>query len=50
VGFLNEPAFAGQLNGIDLRASIPSENDKPVEGLEQTVKAEVIVGGVRSMD
>lgn len=45
VGFLNEPAFAGQMNGIDLRVTIPGENNKPVEGLEKTLKAEVIAGG-----
>jgi len=50
VGFLNEPAIAGQMNGIDLRVSIPGDNDKPVEGLDKTIKAEVIVGGgARSM-
>jgi hypothetical protein len=45
VGFLTEPAFANQMNGLDLRVTIPSENNKPVEGLEQTLKATVIVGG-----
>src|SRR5512135_2012048 len=43
VGFLNEPAVADQMNGIDLRIS--TSDGKPVEGLEQTLKAEVIVGG-----
>jgi hypothetical protein len=43
VGFLNEPAVAGQMNGIDLRVS--TADAKPVEGVEQTLKAEVIVGG-----
>lgn len=45
VGFLNEPAFAGQMNGIDLRVTIPAEGDRPVEGLEKTLRATVIVGG-----
>jgi hypothetical protein len=44
VGFLNEPAIADQMNGIDLRVTSVADN-KPVEGLEKTLKAEVIVGG-----
>ncbi|HEY7061663.1 MAG TPA: hypothetical protein VII06_09300 [Chloroflexota bacterium] len=43
VGFLKEPAFEGETNSIDLRVSTP--DDQPVEGLEKTLKAEVIVGG-----
>ncbi|MBI4505665.1 MAG: hypothetical protein HY691_09030 [Chloroflexi bacterium] len=51
VGFLNEPAFAGQMNGIDLRVTVPAEGDKPIEGLEKTLKATVIVGGgARTME
>src|SRR5688500_17003549 len=45
VGFLTEPAFNNETNGLDLRVTIPGENNKPVEGLEQTLKATVIVGG-----
>lgn len=45
VGFLNEPALVGQVNGIDLTVTIPSANDKPVEGLENSLTAMVIVGG-----
>jgi hypothetical protein len=45
VGFLSEPAIANQMNGIDLRVTNSSDNNKPVEGLEKTLKAEVIVGG-----
>lgn len=44
VGFLNEPAYLNQPNSIDLRVT-NTETTKPVEGLEKTVKAEVIVGG-----
>lgn len=47
VGFLNEPAYVGQPNSIDLRIS-NTDTKKPVEGLEKTLKAEVIFGG-RSM-
>ncbi|HZR98844.1 MAG TPA: hypothetical protein VFE37_09070 [Chloroflexota bacterium] len=43
VGFLKEPAVEGDTNGIDLRVS--KAGDQPVEGLEKTLKAEVIVGG-----
>ena len=44
VGFLNEPSIAGQMNGIDLTVTTAADS-KPVEGLDQTLKAEVIVGG-----
>lgn len=44
VGFLNEPAFQNQLNGIDLTITSEADN-KPVEGAEKTLKAEVTVGG-----
>jgi hypothetical protein len=48
VGFITEPAFAGQMNAIDLRVAHSAEKEEdetPVEGVEQTLKAEVIVGG-----
>ncbi len=38
VGFLNEPAFSGQMNGLDLRVT---QNGEPVEGLEETLRAAV---------
>jgi len=56
VGFLNEPAFVDQQNGLDLRVSKPevapvtpaaSDEDAvgaPVEGLADTLKVEVIFG------
>jgi hypothetical protein len=55
VGFLNEPAFVGQENGLSLtvtkptaaNATPPANSDSegtPVEGLEKTLKAEVIYG------
>ncbi len=45
VGWLNEPSFSGQMNSIDLRVSIPSEDNKPVVGLQDTLKAVVSTGG-----
>lgn len=66
VGFLNEPALAGEPNGLDLRVSRHTETSSggdehaageeeghsdeeeagtPVEGLEESLQAEVIVGG-----
>jgi len=48
VGFRNEPAIADEPNGLDLRVTQgdPDEPDaKPVEGLEKTLKAEVLFGG-----
>jgi len=48
VGFVNEPAYSGEMNGIDLRVSM---KDKPVEGLEETLKAQVLTpDGSQSMD
>lgn len=44
VGFINEPALLNQPNAIDLRVTI-SDTQKPVEGLEKTLKAEVTYGG-----
>lgn len=55
VGFLDEPAFAGDKNGLDLRitevgdvatpaADDESEAGTPVEGLDATLQAEVIYG------
>ena len=38
VGFLNEPAFSGQMNALDLRIT---QDNEPVEGLEQTLEASV---------
>ena len=63
VGFLTEPAIAFQPNGLSLEVKlfpngVPAEGDEaaeaagqPVEGLEQTLRAEVIVGGgAKKMD
>jgi hypothetical protein len=33
------------MNSLDLRVTVPSENNRPVEGLENTLKATVVVGG-----
>ena len=41
VGFLDEPVFVGQKSGLDLRVTHAEE---PVEGLEETLEAEVIFG------
>jgi len=41
VGFLDEPVFVGQKSGLDLRVT---HDDEPVEGLEETLEAEVIFG------
>ncbi|MBI3913924.1 MAG: hypothetical protein HY327_07030 [Chloroflexi bacterium] len=44
VGFLNEPAYIGQPNAASL-AVTDTETKKPVEGLEKTIKVEIIFGG-----
>jgi hypothetical protein len=43
IGFLNEPAYTGLTNSVDLRIS-DHQTSKPVEGLEKTLKAEAIFG------
>jgi len=57
VGFLNEPAISNELNGLDLRISLPMAGatpdadgeitTEPVAGLEATLQAEVIFGDQR---
>ncbi|MGB3328779.1 MAG: FixH family protein [Thermomicrobiales bacterium] len=42
VGFLSEPAIEGELNGVSLEVT---KGDKPVTGLDATLKVEVSVGG-----
>src|SRR2546426_1943786 len=49
VGFLNEPAFAGTINGIDVTITDTRANSKPVEGVEKTLNAEVTSGGLRPL-
>lgn len=47
VGFINEPAFAGAPNSLDLRISDTRTNPAtPVEGLEKTLTATVTAGGL----
>ena len=49
VGFLNEPAFAGALNGVDLTVTdTRSTPPKNVEGVEKTLAVEVFAGGLSS--
>jgi hypothetical protein len=42
VGFLNEPAYVGQPNGLDLK--VTKYGGKPPGGLDQSLKVEVITG------
>ena len=54
VGFLEEPAYENQLNALSLVVTdktqkTPAGADKPVEGLEQTLKAQVLAQG-KTMD
>jgi hypothetical protein len=47
VGWLNEPAFEGQLNAATVRISDTRETPaKAVEGLEKSLKIEVVQGGL----
>ncbi len=43
VGFINEPAFEGEQNGVSVRITTKDGN-KPVAGLGETLKAQVIHG------
>jgi hypothetical protein len=45
VGFNNEPALQGQPNGMQLTVTVPSEGNRPVEGLADTLKTSVAFGG-----
>lgn len=45
VGWLNEPAFAGLMNGLDLGVT-DTRSNKAVEGLEQTLTVELQTGGL----
>lgn len=48
VGFLEEPVFSGQKSGLDLRVS---RGETAVEGLEETLRAEVTFDGqVRALE
>jgi hypothetical protein len=45
VGWLNEPAFAGLMNGLDLNVT-DTRSNKAVEGLDQTLTVDVQTGGL----
>ena len=51
VGFLTEPAYEDQINGLDFTVTSKTEKladgttAKPIEGLEKTIKAQVIKDG-----
>lgn len=50
VGWLNEPSYQGQLNALSLVVTSKTEKteagaDKPIEGLEKTLKAQVLKDG-----
>ena len=45
VGWLNEPAFAGLINGLDLTVT-DTRSNKAVEGLEQTLTVDLQTGGL----
>jgi hypothetical protein len=44
VGWVNEPPYAGQLNGLELRV-ITTDGEEPVAGLEETLQFAVEYGG-----
>jgi hypothetical protein len=50
VGFLTEPAYQGQLNGLSLAVTSKTEKNpdgsaKAIEGLDKTLKAQVLANG-----
>jgi hypothetical protein len=48
VGWLNEPSYQGQQNGLDL--TITDANGTPVEGAEKTLKLGIAFGGSTAKD
>ena len=44
VGWITEPSYVGQLNALDLTVT-ETATSKAVEGLEKTLKADLITGG-----
>ncbi|HEY6204366.1 MAG TPA: hypothetical protein VI056_15195 [Candidatus Limnocylindria bacterium] len=50
VGWLNEPAYVGLVNSLDLRVSDTRVNPaKAVEGLEKTITVDLQTGGLASL-
>src|SRR4051812_42081358 len=45
VGFNVEPALQGQPNGAQITVTVPSEDNRAVEGLANTLKATIAFGG-----
>lgn len=45
VGFRDEPALVDQFNAVLAQVSVPAEQGRLVEGLEKTLRVEVVVGG-----
>jgi hypothetical protein len=45
VGFNAEPALQGQPNGAQLTITVPTEDNRPVEGAADSLKAAVAFGG-----
>lgn len=46
VGWTGEPAYVGQRNGVDLTVTT-RDTAQPVEGLETTLKVELLFGGIK---
>src|SRR5256885_5380558 len=44
VGWITEPSYVGELNALDLTVT-ETATSKAVEGLEKTLKADIITGG-----
>ncbi len=43
IGFMNEPALQGEMNGLELDVS-NTQTEKPMTGLENSLQAEIIFG------
>jgi hypothetical protein len=46
IGFKNEPAIQGEMNGLDLIVT-NTKTEKPVTGLEESLQAEIIFGATK---
>jgi hypothetical protein len=50
VGFNNEPTYQGERNGAQITLTVPSEENRPVEGLAETLHVTVAVGSGQSKE
>jgi hypothetical protein len=50
VGFSTEPALQGEPNGAQITVTVPGEDNRPVEGLADSLKVAVAAGGSQAKE